>query len=69
MSSATGYHEHLGERRDAAKATRTKLAFGAVLASSKDFFWRLNVTGDRTRSQITQADCRAVPDRPGEQRR
>ncbi len=30
-----------------------EVAFGAVLASSKDFFWRLNVTGDRTRSTIT----------------
>ena len=31
-----------------------EFAFGAVLASSKDFFWRLNITGDRTRSKITE---------------
>jgi len=30
-----------------------EVAFGAVLASNKDFFWRLNVVGDRTRSRIT----------------
>ncbi|MBL0169844.1 MAG: hypothetical protein IPP90_03795 [Gemmatimonadaceae bacterium] len=34
--------------------TTHEFAFGAVLASSKDFFWRLNVTGDRTRSKITE---------------
>jgi hypothetical protein len=31
-----------------------ELAFGAVLASSRDFFWKLNVTADRTRARITQ---------------
>ena len=34
--------------------TTHEAAFGAVLASSKDFFWRLNITGDRTRSKITE---------------
>ena len=31
-----------------------EFALGAVLASRKDFFWRLNVTGDRTRTRITE---------------
>ncbi len=36
-----------------------EFAFGAVLASNKDFFWRLNVTGDRTRSRISQLNVGA----------
>jgi TonB-linked SusC/RagA family outer membrane protein len=30
-----------------------EVLLGAVLAQKKDFFWRLNIAGDRTRQQIT----------------
>jgi TonB-linked SusC/RagA family outer membrane protein len=30
-----------------------EVSFGAVLASRRDFFWKLNITGDRTRSRVT----------------
>jgi TonB-linked SusC/RagA family outer membrane protein len=31
-----------------------EVSFGAVLASRRDFFWKLNITGDRTRSRVTE---------------
>ena len=52
MSAASGYQNTWTNAATLAGNTH-EVAFGAVLASSKDFFWRLNVTGDRTRSRIT----------------
>ena len=52
-SSATGYQNTWVNAATLAGTTH-EFAFGAVLASSKDFFWRLNVVGDRTRSKITE---------------
>ncbi len=51
-SAATGYRNTWVNAATLAGNTH-EVAFGAVLASTKDFFWRLNVTGDRTRSKIT----------------
>lgn len=51
-SAATGYRNTWVNAATLAGNTH-EVAFGAVLASSKDFFWRVNVTGDRTRSKIT----------------
>ncbi len=52
-SSATGYQNTWVNAATLAGTTH-EAAFGAVLASSKDFFWRLNIVGDRTRSKITE---------------
>lgn len=53
VSSATGYANEWKNAATLAGQTH-ELAFGAVLASKKDFFWRLNISADRTRQQITQ---------------
>ena len=52
LSSGAGY---LNQWQNAAtlEGNTHELAFGAILASKKDFFWRMNITGDRTRSTIT----------------
>ena len=52
-SAATGYRNTWVNAATLAGTTH-EFALGAVLASSKDFFWRVGVTGDRTRSKITQ---------------
>ncbi len=52
MSSASGYRNTWTNAATLAGTTH-EFAFGAVLASTKDLFWRLNITGDRTRSKIT----------------
>ncbi len=52
LSSAAGFRNRW-ENAATLEGSTHEAAFGAVLASSKDFFWRLNITGDRTRSQIT----------------
>ncbi len=51
-SAATGYRNTWVNAATLDGNTH-EVAFGAVLASNKDFFWRLNVVGDRTRSRIT----------------
>ncbi len=53
VSSGTGYNDTWVNAATLDGNTH-ELAFGAVLASSKDFFWKLNVTGDRTRARISQ---------------
>ncbi|MCC7053776.1 MAG: SusC/RagA family TonB-linked outer membrane protein [Gemmatimonadaceae bacterium] len=63
-SSGTGYQNTWVNAATLDGATH-EFAFGAVLASKKDFFWRLNITGDRTRSKITElnvADFLVGPD-------
>ncbi len=52
-SSASGY-QNTWVNAATLDGNTHEFALGAVLASSKDFFWRLNVTGDRTRSRITE---------------
>ena len=53
LSAASGYRNTWANAATLAGNTH-EAAFGAVLASSKDFFWRLNITGDKTRSRITE---------------
>lgn len=53
LSAAAGYRNQWRNAGTLAGQTH-ELALGAVLASSKEFFWRLNVTGDRTRQKITE---------------
>lgn len=55
LSAAAGYQNQWRNAGTLAGHTH-EVAFGAVLASSADFFWRLNLTGDRTRQKITQLD-------------
>lgn len=52
-SAATGY-QNTWVNAATLEGNTHELALGAVLASTKDFFWRLNITGDRTRSTITK---------------
>ena len=54
-SAATGYRNTWVNAATLQGYTH-ELALGAVLASSKDFFWRMNLTADRTRSKITKLD-------------
>jgi TonB-linked SusC/RagA family outer membrane protein len=52
VSAATGYRntwKNAGEL----SGTTHEASLGAVLYSTKDFFWRMNVVGDRTRQKIT----------------
>ena len=51
-SAATGYRNTWVNAATLAGNTH-EVALGAVLASNKDFFWRVNLTADRTRSKIT----------------
>lgn len=52
VSSATGYRNQWQNAGTLAGQTH-EFAFGAVLISRGDMFWRLNITADRTRQQIT----------------
>jgi len=52
VSSATGYRNQWRNAGELSGYTH-ELSFGAVLLSKKDFFWRLNMVGDRTRQTIT----------------
>ena len=53
VSSGTGYRNTWVNAATLAGSTH-EVSFGAVLASNKDFFWRVNVTGDRTRTRISE---------------
>lgn len=53
LSAAAGYRNQWRNAGTLAGQTH-EIALGAVLASSREFFWRLNVTGDRTRQRITE---------------
>ncbi len=52
LSSGAGYTDTWANAATLEGNTH-EVAFSAVLASSKDFFWKLNVTGDRTRARVT----------------
>ena len=51
LSAATGYVNQWQNAGTLSGGTH-ELALGAVLVSSRDYFWRLNVTADRTRQKI-----------------
>ena len=51
LSAATGYQSQWQNAGTLSGGTH-ELALGAVLASSRDYFWRLNITADRTRQKI-----------------
>jgi len=58
VSAATGYRNTWTNAGTLAGQTH-EAALGAVLLSTGDMFWRLNVTADRTRQQIT--DLKVAP--------
>ncbi|HEX7021077.1 MAG TPA: SusC/RagA family TonB-linked outer membrane protein, partial [Gemmatimonadaceae bacterium] len=51
LSAATGYQTQWQNAGTLTGSTH-ELALGIVLASARDYFWRLNITGDRTRQTI-----------------
>lgn len=52
VSSASGYRNQWKNAGELSGYTH-EASLGAVLLSKKDFFWRMNVVGDRTRQTIT----------------
>jgi hypothetical protein len=52
VSAAAGYQNEWENAATLAGQTH-EVAFGAVLASKRDFFWRLNISADRTTQRIT----------------
>jgi TonB-linked SusC/RagA family outer membrane protein len=67
VSSGTGY-SNTWVNAATLQGNTHEVAFSAVLASSRDFFWKLNVTGDRTRARVTElkvAPFLAGPDNNG----
>ena len=52
VSAASGYRNQWKNAGELSGTTH-EASLGAVLYSSKDFFWRANVVGDRTRQKIT----------------
>jgi len=58
VSAATGYRNTWTNAGTLAGQTH-EAALGAVLLSTGDMFWRLNLTADRTRQQIT--DLKVAP--------
>ncbi len=52
VSSASGYRNQWKNAGELSGYTH-EASLGAVLMSSRDFFWRLNIVGDRTRQTIT----------------
>ncbi len=53
LSAATGYQFQF-QNNGTLEGNTHEMALGAVIANKKDFFWRLNVTADRTRQNITE---------------
>jgi TonB-linked SusC/RagA family outer membrane protein len=58
LSGATGYQQQWQNAGTLSGHTH-ELALGAVLLSRADYFWRLTLTGDRTRQKV--ADLRVPP--------
>ena len=52
QSAATGYQTRW-ENAGSLEGKTHEAMLGAVLLSKADYFWRLNITGDRTRQKIT----------------
>jgi TonB-linked SusC/RagA family outer membrane protein len=57
LSAASGYQSQWQNAGTLSGHTH-ELALGAVLASARDYFWRVSITGDRTRQKI---DALSVP--------
>jgi len=51
LSAATGYQSQWQNAGTLSGSTH-ELALGAVLLSARDYFWRVTITGDRTRQKI-----------------
>jgi len=58
LSAAAGFAEQW-QNAGTLEGTTHELALGAVLLSKADYFWRVNITGDRTRQNI--ADLKVAP--------
>jgi TonB-linked SusC/RagA family outer membrane protein len=52
LSAATGYQTQW-QNAGALKGTTHEVSLAAILLSKADYFWRMNITGDRTRQKIT----------------
>jgi TonB-linked SusC/RagA family outer membrane protein len=53
LSAAAGGYQKQWQNAGALKGHTHEAAFSAVLLSKADYFWRFNVTGDRTRQRIS----------------
>ena len=53
LSAAAGGYQTQWQNAGALKGNTHEAAIGAVLLSKADYFWRLNITGDRTRQKIS----------------
>jgi len=53
LSVAANGYQTQWQNAGALQGHTHELSFGAVLLSKADYFWRLNITGDRTRQTIT----------------
>lgn len=53
LSAATGYQTQWQNAGTLSGSTH-ELALGAVLLSARDYFWRVSITGDRTRQKIEE---------------
>ena len=65
MSAATGYQTQW-QNAGALEGKSHEAALAAVLLSKKDMFWRVNLTGDRTRQKITDLKVGAFLKGPSE---
>lgn len=52
LSASAGYANQW-QNAGTLEGSTHEISFGAVVASSKDFLWRMNIVGDRTRQRIT----------------
>jgi len=59
LTGALGYKEGQWQNAGTLTGNSHELAFGAVLMSKANSFWRVNITGDRTRQKI--ADLKVPP--------
>ena len=59
LSGALGYRDGQWQNAGTLTGNSHELAFGAVLMSKANSFWRVNITGDRTRQRI--ADLKVPP--------
>ncbi len=55
VSAVTGY-QNQWLNAGSLKSVSHEVAFGAVLAQSRNFFWRLNIAADRTRQNVESLD-------------
>jgi TonB-linked SusC/RagA family outer membrane protein len=65
VSAAVGY-QNQWRNAGTLEGQSHEAAFGAVLLSKKDYFWRINLVGDRTRQTITDLNVGAFLIGPSE---